>query len=34
MMGTLDPEPKYDKSTSKFRAFVERTTAWLKYFHK
>jgi putative transposase len=25
------PKPKYNKETGKFRAFVERTIAWLKY---
>jgi transposase len=27
-------KPSYDKATAKFRAFVERTNAWLKYFRK
>jgi transposase len=27
-------KPLYDKATAKFRAFVERTVAWLKYFRK
>lgn len=27
-------KPRYDKQTAKFRAFVERTNAWLKYFRK
>jgi transposase len=27
-------KPHYDKATAKFRAFVERTNAWLKYFRK
>lgn len=26
--------PHYDKTTAKFRAFTERTNAWLKYFRK
>jgi transposase len=30
----LGRKPKYDKATGKFRAFVERTNAWLKYFRK
>lgn len=27
-------KPNYDKTKAKFRAFVERTNAWLKYFRK
>jgi transposase len=27
-------KPHYDKFTAKFRAFAERTNAWLKYFRK
>lgn len=27
-------KPNYDKAKAKFRAFVERTNAWLKYFRK
>jgi len=27
-------KPLYDKAKAKFRAFVERTNAWLKYFRK
>jgi transposase len=30
----LGRKPCYDKGTGKFRAFVERTNAWLKYFRK
>jgi hypothetical protein len=30
----LGRKPSYDKATGKFRAFVERTNAWLKYFRK
>ncbi len=30
----LGRKPHYDKIHSKFRAFVERTNAWLKYFRK
>lgn len=28
------PHPRYDKATAKFRAFTERTNAWLKYYRK
>lgn len=30
----LGRKPRYDKTTGKFRSFVERTNAWLKYFRK
>lgn len=30
----LGRKPRYDKTQFKFRAFIERTNAWLKYFRK
>jgi transposase len=30
----LGRKPRYNKSQFKFRAFIERTNAWLKYFRK
>lgn len=30
----LGRKPRYDKASGKFRAFAERTNAWLKYFRK
>ena len=30
----LGRKPRYDKATGRFRALIERTNAWLKYFRK